>query len=185
MQAGAETPGAETARAPHTRQTAWTLTPGLLHAGFGGAVGMVRNWTYTLLFIAGELWGDVVLSLLFWGLANELTHMAEAPTLYPLFGMGANLGQTVAGRALSVFSVSTRHTLSHTRQLQASARPDSTVPGSRGMHMRASSKQRHPAQQPPAQLQPPRGRATAGAGCVPSEAGQRPTAAHCRCSWEW
>ena len=56
-------------------------------AGFGGAVGMVRNWTYTLLFIAGELWGDVVLSLLFWGLANELTHMSEAPTLYPLFGM--------------------------------------------------------------------------------------------------
>ena len=46
-------------------------------AGMGGAIGMVRNWTYTLLFVAGELWGDVVLSLLFWGLANELTHMSE------------------------------------------------------------------------------------------------------------
>lgn len=38
---------------------------------------MVRNWTYTLFFVLGELWGDVVLSLLFWGLANELTHMSE------------------------------------------------------------------------------------------------------------
>ena len=46
-------------------------------AGMGGAVGMVRNWTYTLFFVLGELWGDVVLSLLFWGLANELTHMSE------------------------------------------------------------------------------------------------------------
>ena len=46
-------------------------------AGMGGAIGMVRNWTYTLFFVLGELWGDVVLSLLFWGLANELTHMSE------------------------------------------------------------------------------------------------------------
>ena len=46
----------------------------------------------------------------------------QAPTLYPLFGMGANLGQTVAGRVLSVFSVSTQDTLTHTQQLQVSSR---------------------------------------------------------------
>lgn len=46
----------------------------------------------------------------------------QAPTLYPLFGMGANLGQTVAGRVLSVFSVSTQDSLTHTQQLQVSSR---------------------------------------------------------------
>ena len=49
----------------------------MLLAGMSGAVGMLRNWIYTLFFVLGELWGDVVLSLLFWGLANELTHMSE------------------------------------------------------------------------------------------------------------
>ena len=37
--------------------------------------------------------GDIVLSLLFWGLANETTALNEAAVLYPLFGVGANIGQ--------------------------------------------------------------------------------------------
>ena len=65
-------------------------------------------------------------SLEHWASATQLVqvraHMwgctVQAPTLYPLFGMGANLGQTVAGRVLSVFSVSTQGTLTHTQQLQ-------------------------------------------------------------------
>lgn len=60
-------------------------------AGFAGLVGMVRNWLFTSFYCSSELWGDVVLSLLFWGLANETTTMEEAPTLYPLFGVGANV----------------------------------------------------------------------------------------------
>lgn len=53
---------------------------------------MVRNWMFTCFYCSAELWGDVVLSLLFWGLANELTTIEEAPMLYPLFGIGANVG---------------------------------------------------------------------------------------------
>lgn len=52
---------------------------------------MIRNWMFTLFYCSAELWGDIVLSLLFWGLANELTTMEEAPSLYPLFGIGANV----------------------------------------------------------------------------------------------
>ena len=52
---------------------------------------MVRNWMFTCFYCSAELWGDVVLSLLFWGLANELTTLEEAPRLYPLFGIGANV----------------------------------------------------------------------------------------------
>ncbi len=46
---------------------------------------------FTGFYCSAELWGDVVLSLLFWGLANEMTTIEEAPTLYPLFGIGANV----------------------------------------------------------------------------------------------
>ena len=44
-----------------------------------------------------ELWGDVVLSLLFWGLANETTSLHDAAIIYPLLGIGANVAQASSG----------------------------------------------------------------------------------------
>ena len=87
--------------------------------GFAGAIGMVRNWMFTLFYCTSELWGDVVLSLLFWGLANETTSLRDAPLLYPLFGVGANVAQTLAGRILSAFSSTTASKLSYSHQVQA------------------------------------------------------------------
>lgn len=58
---------------------------------------MVRNFTFTGFYIVCELWGDVVLNLLFWGLANETTSHSNAKLLYPLFGFGANLAQVAGG----------------------------------------------------------------------------------------
>ncbi len=46
-----------------------------------------------MFFCMSELWGDVCLGLLFWGLANDTTKLQDAPTLYPLFGLGANVAQ--------------------------------------------------------------------------------------------
>ncbi|BDA47960.1 ADP,ATP carrier protein 1 [Coccomyxa sp. Obi] len=89
-----------------------------LPSGLAGAVGMVRNWMFTTFYVGAEMWGDVVLSLLFWGLANEMTTMREAPLLYPLFGIGANIGQTVSGKALSTFSTFASSRLSYATQLQ-------------------------------------------------------------------
>jgi ATP/ADP translocase len=39
----------------------------VLPQGLAGAVGMWRNWTFTLFFCMSELWGDVCMGLLFWG----------------------------------------------------------------------------------------------------------------------
>ena len=88
-------------------------------SGLAGAIGMVRNWMFTLFYCTSELWGDVVLSLLFWGLANETTSLRDAPLLYPLFGVGANVAQTLAGRILSVFSNNTAGQLTYAQQVQA------------------------------------------------------------------
>lgn len=70
-----------------------------LPTGLAGFIGMIRNWMFTLFYVSSELWGDIVLSLLFWGLANETTSLYEASLLYPLFGVGANVGQVGGGGA--------------------------------------------------------------------------------------
>jgi len=77
---------------------------GVLPSGFAGMIGMIRNWTFTLFYCVSELWGDVGLSLLFWGFANEITRVDRAPILYPLFGIGANLAQMLGGIVLRLYS---------------------------------------------------------------------------------
>ena len=81
---------------------------------------------FTMFYCVSELWGDIVLSLLFWGLANDTTTLRDAPLLYPLFGVGANVAQTLAGRMLSVFSSVAGPRMSYDRQLQ--------VRGAQGSH---------------------------------------------------
>lgn len=68
-----------------------------LPAGLSGLVATYRNWTYSLFYIFAELWGSFILSLLFWGFANDITKVTEAKRFYALFGLGANLALVVAG----------------------------------------------------------------------------------------
>ena len=67
--------------------------------GFSGLVATFRNWTYSLFYIFAELWGSFILSLLFWGFANDITRVTEAKRFYALFGLGANLALMAAGPA--------------------------------------------------------------------------------------
>ncbi len=70
-----------------------------LPAGFAGLIASFRNWTYALFYIFAELWGSFILSLLFWGFANDITRVTEAKRFYALFGLGANLALAAAGPA--------------------------------------------------------------------------------------
>ena len=71
---------------------------------FAGPIAIVRNWTYCLFYVMAELWGSVVVSVLFWGLANTVTTVDEAKQFYPLFGLGANVALIFSGRAVKIFS---------------------------------------------------------------------------------
>ena len=62
------------------------------------------NWSYALFYVLAELWGSVILSLLFWQTANDIVAMKQAKRFYPLFGVIANFGAIGAGLALSYFS---------------------------------------------------------------------------------
>jgi ATP:ADP antiporter, AAA family len=82
----------------HPNETADTLQ-NILPEGFKGLVAMFRNWTLTSFYVMSELWSNIILTLLFWGFANQVTRIGEAKRFYGLFGIGANLSGVVAGQA--------------------------------------------------------------------------------------
>lgn len=87
----------------HPTETAqWLLT--VLPKGFHGLVGCFENWTYSLFYILSELWGSAVLSLMFWGFANDIVKTTEAKRFYTIFTMGFNLALLVSGPMIYYFS---------------------------------------------------------------------------------
>jgi AAA family ATP:ADP antiporter len=71
---------------------------------FLGPIAIIRNWTFCLFYVMAELWGSVVVSVLFWGFANQITTVDEAKQFYPLFGLGANVALVFSGRTVKYFS---------------------------------------------------------------------------------
>jgi ATP:ADP antiporter, AAA family len=70
---------------------------------------LYHNWSYALFYVLAELYGSVVLSLLFWGFANDITRVAEAKRFYAPFGLGANLALLVSGECIKHFSYIAKH----------------------------------------------------------------------------
>ncbi len=66
--------------------------------------GMLGEWSFSLFFIFSELWGSVMLALLFWQLANQVNTVEEAKRFYPLFGFLAQAGLYMAGILGQMFS---------------------------------------------------------------------------------
>lgn len=72
----------------------------ILPVGLKGLIACFRNWTYSVFYILSELWGSVVMSLLFWGFANDTTKVGEAKRFYAMFGLGANFALLFSGPAI-------------------------------------------------------------------------------------
>jgi len=68
-----------------------------LPVGCKGLVSMVRYWSFTCFYVMAELWGTVIMFLLFWGFANQVTKLEEARRFYGLFGVGINISGIAAG----------------------------------------------------------------------------------------
>lgn len=76
----------------------------ILPAGFKGLIALFRNWTFTLFYVMSELWSTAILSVLFWGFANEVTSVGEARRYYGLLTIGGNIAGIGAGQAASSFA---------------------------------------------------------------------------------
>ncbi len=78
-----------------------------LPQGLNGFIAIGRNWTLSLFFVLGDLWGCVVTSVIFWSLANEITPLQEAKHTYSWVRIGGALGAIIGGQfpALASFAV--------------------------------------------------------------------------------
>jgi len=65
---------------------------------------MFEKWTYSLYYILAELWGSVMLSLMFWQITNQVFKIEEAKRLYPLFGLVGQIGMLMSGEMTRFFT---------------------------------------------------------------------------------
>ena len=68
-----------------------------LPAGFKGLIAMIRNWSFTTFYVISELWAAVVLSILFWGFANDVTNVSQAKRTYGILNIGSNVAPILGG----------------------------------------------------------------------------------------
>lgn len=61
-------------------------------------------WTYSLYYVMSELWGSVMISLLFWQFANEIVRSEEAKRFYPQFVLIGNIALILSGYAVTQLS---------------------------------------------------------------------------------
>lgn len=89
----------------HPHELADTLEA-IFPRGLQGLISMFRHWTLTGFYVMSELWASIILNVIFWGFANEVTRIGEASRFYSVFGIGANLATTVAGQVAIFLSES-------------------------------------------------------------------------------
>jgi len=75
-------------------------------AGFKGLVSMIRIWPLTMFYVIGEMWSTMVMTVLFWGFANEITKISEATRFYSALNISSNSASIVAGQAAVLVSSS-------------------------------------------------------------------------------
>ena len=55
-----------------------------LPTSFMAPISLYRNWTFSMFYFIAEMWGSVVLSILFWGLANQICTVCPRFVVVPL-----------------------------------------------------------------------------------------------------
>lgn len=73
--------------------------------GLQGLFSIIRHWHLSLFYVLSELWSAVVLSMLFWGFANEVTSVNEAKRFYAIFALGANSSGIFSGICAQVLTL--------------------------------------------------------------------------------
>jgi AAA family ATP:ADP antiporter len=75
-----------------------------LPKGLTPIISIIKFWTFGTFYTFAELWGSVVVSVLFWGFANEISSVSEAKRWYPLFGLIANVALIFSGQFIRLVS---------------------------------------------------------------------------------
>ena len=60
-------------------------------------IAIYRNWMQSLFFVIAELWGGIVIFLLFWGFMNHISNFNDAKRYYNLCIVGGDIAQMLTG----------------------------------------------------------------------------------------
>jgi AAA family ATP:ADP antiporter len=75
----------------------------LEYPNFKWFIKIVGKWSFASFYTVAELWGTMMLSLLFWQFANQITKTDEAKRFYSMFGLLANLALPVTSLIIGYF----------------------------------------------------------------------------------
>lgn len=78
---------------------------GHLPEGLKGLIFVIRNWPLSLFYVTAEMWSAIMLSMLFWGFANEVTSVGEAKRFYAIFALAANFSGIFSGESAQLLTV--------------------------------------------------------------------------------
>ncbi|XVN42403.1 MAG: NTP/NDP exchange transporter [Candidatus Rickettsia vulgarisii] len=73
------------------------------YPNFKWFIKIIGKWSYASFYAMSELWGSMMLSLLFWQFANQITKTDEAKRHYSMYGLLANLALPVTALILGYF----------------------------------------------------------------------------------
>jgi len=76
----------------------------ILPQGFSGLIAIFRNWTFTAFYVMSEMWSTMIMTVLFWGFANEVTSVRDAKRFYAILALGANIATIISGQVSRVIS---------------------------------------------------------------------------------
>lgn len=69
----------------------------VLPLGCRGLIAVFRNWTYTAFYVMAEMWSTMILSVLLWGFANDVTSVKDAKRYYGILGIAINFSGIISG----------------------------------------------------------------------------------------
>ena len=73
-----------------------------LYPSIANLFSIWQYWTLVLYYVMAEFWVGVMVSLLFWQFANEITRSSEAKRFYAMFALIGHLGPAVSAKILQV-----------------------------------------------------------------------------------
>ena len=98
---------------PHRESLELHLITNFLEAvlpqGLHGLSSMIRHWDLTLLYAMSELWGNIMLTVLAWGFANECVSMGEAKRFYAIIAVGADSAGIFSGQFGQMITTNNSH----------------------------------------------------------------------------
>lgn len=74
-----------------------------------GFIDIYAYWAFSLFYVSAEVWGSVMIALMFWQFANHVVRMKESKRFYGLFLVVGNLALILSGQVVVFCSQEMKH----------------------------------------------------------------------------